>query len=54
MEFQTRSKEQVVEDLREKLERLPAKHPDAPPLSRMINDLRAELGRIATKITEGA
>jgi hypothetical protein len=54
MEFQTRSKEQVLVDLKEKLEGLPAGHPDAPPLSRMINDLRADLGRVATKVTEGA
>jgi hypothetical protein len=55
MEFQTRTKEQVLVDLKEKLEGLPAGHPHAPALSRMINDLRAELGRRVTRAaTEGA
>jgi hypothetical protein len=54
MEFQTRSKEQVLVDLKEKLKGLPAGHPDAPPLSRMINDLRADLGQVTTEATEGA
>jgi hypothetical protein len=54
MEFRTRTKEQVLVDLKEKLEGLPAGHPDAPPLSRMINDLRAELGRVTTAATEEA
>jgi hypothetical protein len=48
MEFQTRSKEQVLVDLKEKLDGLPAGHPDVPPLSRMINDLRADLGQVTT------
>jgi len=48
MEFRTRTKEQVLVDLKEKLEGLPAGHPDAPPLTRMINDLGAELGRRVT------
>jgi hypothetical protein len=54
MEFQTRSKEQAVEDLRGKLERLPASHPDAPRLTKMIDDLRADLGQVTTEATEGA
>ena len=54
MEFRTRSREQVLVDLKEKLEGLPAGHPDAPPLSRMINNLRADLGQVTTEGTERA
>jgi hypothetical protein len=45
MEFQSRSKELVLEDLTNKLQVLPPKHPDRPILARMILGLRAELGR---------
>jgi hypothetical protein len=47
MEFRTRSKGEVLEDLVEKLRMVPAGHPDGVRLSRMVNDLRVELGHLA-------
>jgi len=43
MEFNTRSKETVLADLRGKLQQLAATHPDRAALARMIAGLRAEL-----------
>jgi len=43
MQFQTRSKAQVVSDLATKLLQLPARHPNRPTLLRMIEGLREEL-----------
>jgi hypothetical protein len=45
MEFRTRSKSRVLDDLVEKLRPLPRTHPDRPRLIRMIIDLSHEIGR---------
>jgi hypothetical protein len=42
MQFETRSKETVLADLKQKLRGLPANHPDHEVLARMIQDLAAE------------
>jgi hypothetical protein len=44
MEFRTRSKENVLADLTEKLRALPVDHRDRAVLARMIRDLSRELG----------
>jgi hypothetical protein len=43
MEFQTRPKSQVFDDLIAKLEVMPSRHPDRPTIIRMIIDLRREI-----------
>jgi hypothetical protein len=43
MQFQTRSKGQVITDLASKVLRFPSNHPERPRLIRMIEGLRAEL-----------
>jgi len=43
MEFRTRSMSRVLDDLIEKLRRLPPEHPDRPRLVRMISDLHSEV-----------
>jgi len=43
MQFQTRTKRQVLTDIARKLEQLTPDHPDRPTLSRMVEGLRAEL-----------
>ena len=45
MEFRTRSKSRVLDDLVEKLRQLPRTHPDRPRLIRMIIGLSDEIGR---------
>jgi hypothetical protein len=45
MEFRTRSKSGVLDDLVEKLRRLPRIHPDRPRLIWMIINLSGEIGR---------
>ena len=45
MEFRTRSKSCVLDDLVEKLRQLPRPHPDRPHLIRMIIGLSHEIGR---------
>ena len=44
-EFRARSKLRVLDELVEKLRRLPPNHPDRPRLIRMIIDLRGEIER---------
>jgi hypothetical protein len=43
MQFQTRSKHRVLEDLSAKLGELPPNHPERGALTRMIEGLKAEL-----------
>ena len=45
MEFRTRSKSRVLDDLVEKLRQLPRTHPDRARLIRMIIGLSDEIGR---------
>lgn len=45
MEFRTRPKGKVLDDLVAKLGTLPQKHPDRPHLDRMVYDLRCEIER---------
>ena len=45
IEFRTRSKSHVLNDLVEKLRSLPQNHPDRPHLIRMVLDLSREIGR---------
>jgi hypothetical protein len=47
VEFRSRSKSSVLNDLVAKLESLPQKHPDRPHLIRLILGLRSELERAA-------
>jgi hypothetical protein len=57
MEFRTRSMSRVLDDLIEKLRRLPLEHPDRPRLVRMISDLHSEVeaqGRNAPPVPEPA
>jgi hypothetical protein len=45
MDFRTRPKSQVLDDLVAKLKTLSVKHPNRPTLIRMILDLRREIER---------
>lgn len=45
MQFHAQSKLRVLDDLVEKLRRLPPNHPERPRLIRMIIDLRGEIDR---------
>ena len=45
IEFRTRTKSRVLEDLVEKVRSLPPNHPDLPHLMRMITDLGLEIER---------
>ena len=45
MEFQTRPKSQVLDDLIAKLAAMSPRHPDRPTIIRMIIDLRREIER---------
>jgi hypothetical protein len=45
MEFRTRSRARVLDDLTDKLRTLPQDHPDRPRLIRMIVGLRDEIER---------
>jgi hypothetical protein len=45
MEFRTRSRSRVLDDLTDKLRKLPQDHPDRPHLIRMILGLRDEIER---------
>jgi hypothetical protein len=50
MEFRTRPKGKVLDDLVAKLRMLPEKHPDRLYLDRMVHDLRHE---IESKMLQG-
>jgi len=45
MEFRTRSRSRVLDDLIDKLRKFPQNHPDRPHLIRMIIGLRDEIER---------
>lgn len=45
MQFRTRAKSQVLDDLIAKLKTMPETHPERPHLIRMIIDLRQEIDR---------
>jgi len=52
MNFETRSKQQVLADLTHKLQALPTGHPDRSILARMILGLRAELVDTGVEVQE--
>jgi hypothetical protein len=53
MDFRTRSKSRVLDDLVEKLRSLPRKHPDRSRLIKMIIDLNREIERRAPLVAPG-
>jgi len=53
IEFCTRTKSRVLEDLVEKVRSLPPNHPDLPHLMRMVTDLGREIERSGPALHDG-
>jgi hypothetical protein len=53
VEYRTRTKSRVLDDLVEKLRRLPSNHPDRAHLTRMIIDLSREIERSGPAVAPG-